>query len=107
MIQKHVCDASIHTPQYQSDVPLGLAMATGVAREKARNEPETAPDPALERLRGAKAETDVDRNKVESMAVVFILRFRGRRVKDGYRLAATIVVPDKGVRCWNGNGKIE
>jgi hypothetical protein len=48
----------------------------------------------LERLRGAKAETDVERRTVESMVVVFMIGLIGRRLKDGYRLAATEVAVD-------------
>jgi hypothetical protein len=39
-----------------------------------RDEPAAAPNPALQRVRGAKAETDADKNRVERVAVFFIVR---------------------------------
>jgi hypothetical protein len=49
-------------------------MRTEEAREKAREEVAAAPNPALERVRGAKADTDVERKTAESIAVVFIVQ---------------------------------
>lgn len=50
-------------------------MRAEVAREKARALMADEDGPTLERARGAKAETDVERKTAESMAVVFILEY--------------------------------